>query len=243
MTTFAVVKDRAYSTLASTLAIDGLSLAVAAGEGARFPSTFPFYVSLNTEANREIVQVTNRVSDTLTVTRAQCGTSAAEHAAGVAVSLNLLAQHITDLNTAVNTLETGLPVLGGSHIIAADAPASVLTAAAILETLGYPVWVCDGVNDDIEIQAAIDALAASGGSIILSAGTFEIAAPISLNGVSQNKGINFRGQGQAATLLRLVNGVNGNMFERSDGVTAFFNVWRDMHLMGNQDNNINNFGI
>ena len=163
--------------------------------------------------------------------------------AGGVVSLTLLAQHITDLNTAVNTLETGLPVLGGSHIIAADAPASVLTAAAILETLGYPVWVCDGVNDDIEIQAAIDALAASGGSIILSAGTFEIAAPISLNGVSQNKGINFRGQGQAATLLRLVNGVNGNMFERSDGVTAFFNVWRDMHLMGNQDNNINSSGI
>ena len=170
MTTFAVVKDRAYSTLASTLAIDGLSLAVAAGEGARFPSTFPFYVSLNTEANREIVQVTNRVSDTLTITRAQCGTSAAAHSAGVAVSLNLLAQHILDLNSATNALETQADSFTRSATItiaAVDASAAELAAADIL---------CDGTNDDVELLAAHAALPANGGVIVLSTGTFTCRA-------------------------------------------------------------------
>lgn len=41
-------------------------------------------------------------------------------------------------------------------------------------------YVCDGTADDVEIQAAIDALPASGGKVMLSEGTFNVANTISL---------------------------------------------------------------
>lgn len=61
------------------------SVVVSTGGGSRFPSTFPYpvtwwnatdYPNPADDPNREIVLVTNRVSDTLTVVRAQEGTSA-----------------------------------------------------------------------------------------------------------------------------------------------------------------------
>lgn len=42
-------------------------------------------------------------------------------------------------------------------------------------------YICDGTADDVQIQAAIDALPAGGGSIRLSSGTFTIAADATIN--------------------------------------------------------------
>ena len=39
-------------------------------------------------------------------------------------------------------------------------------------------YVCDGVADDVEIQAALDALPTTGGCVVLSPGVFTIAAAI-----------------------------------------------------------------
>ena len=41
-------------------------------------------------------------------------------------------------------------------------------------------FVCDGIADEVEIQAAIDALPSQGGRVLLSEGTFNIAAMISI---------------------------------------------------------------
>jgi len=101
-TTFLVPKNDASSTLASGISDSDASLTVASGEGAKFPSTYPF----NVRIDDEILQCTNRSTDTLTVTRAQEGTTAAAHASGKAVELVITAKAISDLNTAVNTLET-----------------------------------------------------------------------------------------------------------------------------------------
>jgi len=45
--------------------------------------------------------------------------------------------------------------------------------ATLLERT-YADYVCDGVNDEVQIQAAIDALPSAGGTVVLSEGTFHI---------------------------------------------------------------------
>jgi hypothetical protein len=42
-------------------------------------------------------------------------------------------------------------------------------------------YICDGTNDNVEINAAIDALPATGGRIILSSGTFSLGAAVALH--------------------------------------------------------------
>lgn len=100
-TTFLEVKNRAYSHLASGISDSDLSLTVTTGEGAKFPSSYPFHITIEDE----ILSCTNRSGDTLTVTRAQEGTSAAAHSSGKLVALNITAKYIDDLNTAVNAIE------------------------------------------------------------------------------------------------------------------------------------------
>ena len=115
-TAFKQVANNAQSTLASGITAGATSMSVAVGHGGRFPAPGNgFYVTIwdaslypdpRQDAAMEIVLVTARSGDNLTVTRGQNGTSAAAHAAGQAVKLLLDASHITDLQTAVNTLES-----------------------------------------------------------------------------------------------------------------------------------------
>lgn len=100
-TTFLTVKNRATSTLASDITDVATSLAVVAGEGAKFPSTYPFHITID----NEILSCTNRAVDTFTVVRAQQGTTGVAHLAAAVVSLNITAQNVSDLNTAVNAIE------------------------------------------------------------------------------------------------------------------------------------------
>lgn len=101
-TTFLQVKNNAESTLASDITDVATSLTVAGGEGSKFPSVFPFHISIDDE----IIKVGARSGDTLSsLTRAQEGTSAAAHSSGAGVELRITAQQMSDVHTAVNTLE------------------------------------------------------------------------------------------------------------------------------------------
>jgi len=75
-----LVKNNAYSTLASTITDVATSISLAAGTGSRFPVISGgdyFYATLiDTSNNLEVVKVTARSTDTLTVVRAQDGTTA-----------------------------------------------------------------------------------------------------------------------------------------------------------------------
>ena len=108
-TTFLSVKNRATSLLAGTIAGGDLSLAVTGGDGVKFPTTYPFHITID----NEILVCTNVTTDTLTVTRGAEGTTGASHTAGATVSLNITSQIISDLDTAVNNLESGsnLPIV------------------------------------------------------------------------------------------------------------------------------------
>lgn len=88
------------TTLASGILAGTTSIALAPGTGALFPAitgTDYFYVTFDDGAGtREIVKVTARSTDTLTVTRAQEGTSAAAFDAGDIVELRPTAAGLTN---------------------------------------------------------------------------------------------------------------------------------------------------
>lgn len=82
ITNFGVVTaSTGYNSAATTIVLTS-------GHGAKLPSTFPFYLiwfnstdygSPDADPNVEIIQVTNRSTDTLTIVRGQDGTSAVNH--------------------------------------------------------------------------------------------------------------------------------------------------------------------
>jgi hypothetical protein len=96
--TDALFKNNGFSTLASGITNVATTITLAAGEGTRFP--FPtgseyFYATLiDTSNNIEIVQCTTRATDTLTVVRAQEGTTGRAYSTGDRIELRLTAAGI-----------------------------------------------------------------------------------------------------------------------------------------------------
>jgi hypothetical protein len=88
----------AHSQLAGSINSSATTLLLETGHGARFPNPTGgdfFYVTLeNASLVREIVKVTARATDTLTVVRAQDNTTAASWSAGDTVALRLNAAAI-----------------------------------------------------------------------------------------------------------------------------------------------------
>src|SRR5271170_2060880 len=93
MTLNVVWANRAAGTLASSLTTGALTLTRTSGQGALFPSPtspqiFPLVLSQAASPNTyEIVYCTARSTDTLTIERAQEGTTATSFSAGDNVSL------------------------------------------------------------------------------------------------------------------------------------------------------------
>ncbi len=74
-------------------------------------------------------------------------------------------------SAAVSIAAQCLGTLGASAwVIASDAPTKIKAFATVLQAGGYPVWVCDGTNDDVEIVAAL----AAAKDIKLSQGTLSV---------------------------------------------------------------------
>lgn len=106
-------KNFAYTTVATapSPALSGTSLVVATGTGTVFP-TPPFNATIwavaenPVSSNAEIVRVTNISSDTLTITRAQEGSSARTVLVGDQIAAAITAKVVTDIEalTTINTL-------------------------------------------------------------------------------------------------------------------------------------------
>jgi parallel beta-helix repeat protein len=67
--------------------------------------------------------------------------------------------------------------------------ATIVVAAADSLNPGAANFVCDGVNDEVEIQAALDALPATGGEVVLLDGTFNVETTINLDSYQTLRGM------------------------------------------------------
>jgi hypothetical protein len=103
ITTFLKVKNLTLSTL--RIGVDDVATAFPVMDIAKYPDEYPFHVSVE----REIVKVAGKVGGFLDpCIRAQEGTVAVGHVAGRAVELLVTAQQMSDIHTAINTLENGV---------------------------------------------------------------------------------------------------------------------------------------
>jgi len=161
---FLKVKNRAISTLASGISDSDLSLTVATGEGALFPTTGDFHLSLDTMALREIVKCTSRSDDVCTIVRAQEGTAAAAHTAGKAVKLQITAAIIAELQ-AHDPLTTGVHGVGENHVALAPATSHLVrgftkgwTSGKLLKGGGVDADPTEVVGNKITLEVTTDAL-------------------------------------------------------------------------------------
>ena len=142
-----VFTNNASSTLASGITATATSITLAAGTGSRFPSPTGgnwFTVSLYTlvgvvESQWEIVKCTARSGDTLTVVRAQEGTTGRVWAAGTPADLRLTAAVASDLVSEVYTgipsaLATKAPLTNASLVTPGISGGTLLGTVATLTT-------------------------------------------------------------------------------------------------------------
>jgi len=113
-------------------------------------------------------------------------------------------------------------------------------------------YVCDGLNDQVQIQAAIDALpympsmASYAGRVQLTEGNYHISAPIIMDkGADEPWGVWLAGSGQNMTYIWLDNNSDCNMIEL---VTRGYDCdgWKyitDLTLRGNKANQTTGSGI
>lgn len=114
------ISNNAYGTLASGISTSDTVIALSAGNGARFP-TFAVgdwgYATLVNSANTmEIVMITARTSDTLTVVRAQDDTTATAYLAGDRIEMRPCAAAMNDkldVTVASSTYATSSSVTTG----------------------------------------------------------------------------------------------------------------------------------
>lgn len=96
-----LVKNNAYSTLAVTINATATTVTLATGTGGRFPVVVNpdyFYATIIDTSNQlEVVKVTARSGDILTVVRAQDGTSARSYSSGSRIELRMNAALLEDI--------------------------------------------------------------------------------------------------------------------------------------------------
>ena len=109
--------NNAYSTLASNINNSTTTIVLETGTGSRFPSLAAgdhFYVTIaDNSGNSEIVKVTARSTDTLTVVRAQDSTTAKSFVATNRVELRPIAQAMRDVRDEAESTALALAIALG----------------------------------------------------------------------------------------------------------------------------------
>ena len=162
------------TTLAATISSSATTLAVAAGTGSALMggvslaagNVDQFLVALDVDTqNEEIVAVTGISGDTLTVVRAQAGSSNISHTAGASVKHVFTGDDATFFTAGVATANAAIPkstVTTKGDIIAATASATVTRVAA--GTNGYILTADSTQAAGIKWAAATDQLPSQTGN-------------------------------------------------------------------------------
>ncbi len=164
-------ENNAKSTLDGAITNVATTLTVQAGEGARFPSSGDFMLALWTRSafadpvddtgHAEIVKCTSRSTDSLTIVRAQEGTTGYAHADGETVMLTWTKAQATEYEAAINER---LPEAGGSTYDTDDAKIAFTSLGGICARLtnktgsnsvaGEVVIASTGTDDAVALTGA-----------------------------------------------------------------------------------------
>lgn len=107
-------------------------------------------------------------------------------------------------------------------IVATGMPSLIKVFARALKAMGLPVWICDGTNDYVEVAAAVAALPASGGKIVMVGPVFTWGGTtVDINGSADGQAyksieIHCPGQinvGSAISMLRFGNTLQCDWFK------------------------------
>lgn len=154
------------STLASSITAAATSITLASGGGAKFsalPSGDYFYATLDDNTNIEIILVTAISGDTLTVVRAQQGTTAQAFASGTKLEQRLTASSLGAIGGLGLFLTSGVIA---NQLVALGA-VNTVAATTLALTASRTYWVPFQVNRRITLtQLSIQVTTASSGSVI-----------------------------------------------------------------------------
>jgi len=155
------LKNNAFSFITTSISASDVGLVVTAGDGSKFPvlgSGDYFYATLESTGNTtEIVKVTARSGDTMTIVRAQEGTSANSFAAGSRI----------ELRVTVGNVEGGTYTPSGTSAVDRTLQAKLRDTVSVKD-FGA---VGDGVAND---TAAFTAALAAANEVIVPSGTYVI---------------------------------------------------------------------
>lgn len=155
-----VLKNNAVGYLSTAISASDVGLALVAGDGVNFPSLSVgeyFYATIvATNGEYEIVKVTARVSDTLTVLRAQDNSTAYSFAAGAKI----------EMRVNVATVEDAVTDLVATSI----ASSLIASAISIVDTGGYYAAT--------NVEAALQEVTAANKIRVADAGNFYAATNV-----------------------------------------------------------------
>jgi len=153
------------------------------------------------------------------------------------------------LNSTDNVSFGSVNVTGDYYLNSVNITDVLYTSQGATATVGFNegldylpnYWYCDGVADNVQIQAAIDYVylgARDGGKVYIQEGLYSISSTITIYG-----NLIIDGAGQQSTKLILADNADCNMFEY---VGADNYLWFHMYHMlldGNKDNNVAGNGV
>lgn len=177
----AVFANFASSTLASSITAGATSLTVRSGTGSLFPAPTGlefFYAVLENRTSsgttREIVKVTARTSNTMTIVRAQEGTTAAAFPRGTTVALRITAAGLESLrNSTLNDWDVpGDLTVGGNATITGNVVMNGTMA----------------VEDSVIIGASVQVAGQASVGSLFTIGDATVSGNLLLNGVLASDG-------------------------------------------------------
>jgi len=131
-----------------------------------------------------------------------------------ASDMNRIEQGLVNHETALGNLDTALT----TH--KADGTQHKKTARFVIgtSTAGWTAadcdYLCDGIDDQVEINNAITALPATGGEVVILDGTYNITASINI----PKDNVSIRGSGNATTLKRMYNSTSADSGSTAKGL-------------------------
>ena len=150
------VTNNAYGTLSAGIASGDTTITLDGGQGARFPTLGAgdyFYATLvDTANNIEVVKVTARSSDSMTVVRGQDNTTAKAYAIGDRFELRPTAALFNDIQTAIDNVDLSSRVAKTGDTMTGDLILSGVNLRSRItdgtNTMTFGLW--DGSNNRIE---------------------------------------------------------------------------------------------